>query len=76
MKVNRKNEKEPNFSILYGEVRFFRFEIIMRNFLYISHIFIMLPSLSSHVYVLQSYVSKVKGGHTFFTYFKTKDRWW
>ena len=25
----------------------------------------MLPSFSSHVYVLQSYVSKVKGGHTF-----------
>ncbi|PHE94008.1 hypothetical protein COF76_24730 [Bacillus wiedmannii] len=76
MKVNRKNEKEPNFSILYGEVGFFRFEIIMRNFLYISHIFIMFPSFSSHVYVLQSYVSKVKGGNTFFTYLKTNDRWW
>lgn len=48
----------------------------MRNFLDISHIFIMFLSCSSHVQVLHSYVSKVKGGNTFFTYFKTKDRWW
>jgi len=41
--------QELNFSILYGEVGFFRFGIIMRKFLDISHIFIMFLSSFSHV---------------------------